>query len=120
MVWEGKEVVKYGRTMIGATNPLASAPGTIRCVGELVTDKIVGFQGMHGHQWSMAAVKLCGVEDAGGGCGVVLLELPWGLGYGGQCSGRWSGPLFGQDNCLVKHRHATMHCMYLAAFPAPL
>lgn len=31
-VWEGKEVVKYGRTLIGATNPLASAPGTIRCV----------------------------------------------------------------------------------------
>jgi hypothetical protein len=30
MVWEGKEVVKYGRTMIGVTNPLASAPGTIR------------------------------------------------------------------------------------------
>lgn len=29
-VWEGKEVVKFGRTMIGATNPLASAPGTIR------------------------------------------------------------------------------------------
>uniref|UniRef100_A0A383W1M7 Nucleoside diphosphate kinase n=1 Tax=Tetradesmus obliquus TaxID=3088 RepID=A0A383W1M7_TETOB len=30
MVWEGKSVVKYGRTMIGATNPLASSPGTIR------------------------------------------------------------------------------------------
>ena len=30
MVWEGKDVVKYGRTMIGATNPLASQPGTIR------------------------------------------------------------------------------------------
>ena len=29
-VWEGKEVVKYGRTLIGATNPLASAPGTVR------------------------------------------------------------------------------------------
>ena len=29
-VWEGKEIVKFGRTMIGATNPLASAPGTIR------------------------------------------------------------------------------------------
>ena len=29
-VLEGKEVVKFGRTMIGATNPLASAPGTIR------------------------------------------------------------------------------------------
>ena len=31
-VWEGKEVVKFGRTMIGATNPLASSPGTIRLI----------------------------------------------------------------------------------------
>uniref|UniRef100_A0A0D6R7Y5 Nucleoside diphosphate kinase n=1 Tax=Araucaria cunninghamii TaxID=56994 RepID=A0A0D6R7Y5_ARACU len=30
MVWEGKAVVATGRTIIGATNPLASAPGTIR------------------------------------------------------------------------------------------
>lgn len=30
MVFEGKDIVKTGRTMIGATNPLASAPGTIR------------------------------------------------------------------------------------------
>ncbi|KAJ1921341.1 nucleoside diphosphate kinase Ndk1 [Mycoemilia scoparia] len=30
MVWEGKEVVKTGRKMLGATNPLDSAPGTIR------------------------------------------------------------------------------------------
>jgi hypothetical protein len=30
MVWEGKEVIKTGRGLIGATNPLASAPGTIR------------------------------------------------------------------------------------------
>eukprot|EP00741_Cyanophora_paradoxa_P008179 tig00000025_g7915.t1 len=30
MVWEGKEVISTGRKMIGATNPLASAPGTIR------------------------------------------------------------------------------------------
>lgn len=29
-VWEGKDVVKQGRTILGATNPLASAPGTIR------------------------------------------------------------------------------------------
>ncbi|KAL4853430.1 ABC transporter G family member 7 [Chlorella vulgaris] len=29
-VFEGKDVVKTGRTMIGATNPLASAPGTLR------------------------------------------------------------------------------------------
>ena len=30
LVFEGKGVIGYGRTMIGATNPLASAPGTIR------------------------------------------------------------------------------------------
>eukprot|EP00640_Fibrocapsa_japonica_P007186 CAMPEP_0113936594 /NCGR_PEP_ID=MMETSP1339-20121228/3474_1 /TAXON_ID=94617 /ORGANISM="Fibrocapsa japonica" /LENGTH=200 /DNA_ID=CAMNT_0000939125 /DNA_START=127 /DNA_END=729 /DNA_ORIENTATION=+ /assembly_acc=CAM_ASM_000762 len=30
MVWEGKEVVSTGRKMLGATNPLESAPGTIR------------------------------------------------------------------------------------------
>ncbi|KAL9188614.1 hypothetical protein ACHAXT_006992 [Thalassiosira profunda] len=30
MVWEGKEAVSTGRKMLGATNPLASEPGTIR------------------------------------------------------------------------------------------
>lgn len=30
MVWEGKEAVKTGRKMLGATNPLESEPGTIR------------------------------------------------------------------------------------------
>jgi len=30
MVWCGIDVVKQGRAMIGATNPLASTPGTIR------------------------------------------------------------------------------------------
>lgn len=29
-VWEGKDVVKQGRVILGATNPLNSAPGTIR------------------------------------------------------------------------------------------
>ncbi|GMM35839.1 nucleoside diphosphate kinase [Saccharomycopsis crataegensis] len=29
-VWEGKDVVKQGRAILGATNPLSSAPGTIR------------------------------------------------------------------------------------------
>ena len=27
MVWEGLDAVKTGRAMLGATNPLASAPG---------------------------------------------------------------------------------------------
>jgi len=30
MVWEGKGVVAVGRSMLGATNPQESAPGTIR------------------------------------------------------------------------------------------
>jgi hypothetical protein len=30
MVWEGRGIVATGRKMIGATNPLASEPGTIR------------------------------------------------------------------------------------------
>lgn len=30
MVWEGKGVVATGRKMLGETNPLNSAPGTIR------------------------------------------------------------------------------------------
>lgn len=30
MVWAGKDVVKQGRKMLGATNPLDSQPGTIR------------------------------------------------------------------------------------------
>uniref|UniRef100_A0A1B6LW54 nucleoside-diphosphate kinase n=1 Tax=Graphocephala atropunctata TaxID=36148 RepID=A0A1B6LW54_9HEMI len=30
MIWEGENVVKAGRKMLGATNPLDSSPGTIR------------------------------------------------------------------------------------------
>ncbi|KAJ3091593.1 nucleoside diphosphate kinase [Quaeritorhiza haematococci] len=30
MVWAGKDAVKTGRKMLGETNPVASAPGTIR------------------------------------------------------------------------------------------
>ncbi|PVV00488.1 hypothetical protein BB560_005128 [Smittium megazygosporum] len=44
MVWQGKEVVKTGRKMLGATNPLESAPGTIR--GDFCVD--VGQNLCHG------------------------------------------------------------------------
>ncbi|PWY99608.1 putative YNK1-nucleoside diphosphate kinase [Testicularia cyperi] len=30
MVWEGKDVIRQGRRMVGATNPLEAAPGSIR------------------------------------------------------------------------------------------
>ncbi|TKA69854.1 Nucleoside diphosphate kinase [Cryomyces minteri] len=44
MVWEGRDVVKTGRSILGATNPLASAPGTIR--GDFAID--VGRNVCHG------------------------------------------------------------------------
>jgi nucleoside-diphosphate kinase len=31
MVWQGLDAVKTGRAMLGATNPLASAPGKGLC-----------------------------------------------------------------------------------------
>lgn len=30
LVWEGKDVIRQGRRMVGATNPLQSDPGSIR------------------------------------------------------------------------------------------
>ena len=44
MVWEGKGVVKGGRTLIGATNPAESLPGSIR--GDLCVD--IGRNIIHG------------------------------------------------------------------------
>ena len=44
MVWQGKAVVKTGRLIIGATNPLESAAGTIR--GDYCID--VGRNIIHG------------------------------------------------------------------------
>ncbi|KAJ0315532.1 hypothetical protein Brms1b_005985 [Colletotrichum noveboracense] len=44
MIWEGRDAVKTGRTILGATNPLASAPGTIR--GDFAID--VGRNVCHG------------------------------------------------------------------------
>jgi len=44
MVWEGRDAVKTGRTILGATNPLASQPGTIR--GDFAID--VGRNVCHG------------------------------------------------------------------------
>ncbi|XP_078153257.1 nucleoside diphosphate kinase 3-like [Carex rostrata] len=44
MVWEGEGVIKYGRKLIGATNPQASEPGTIR--GDLAV--VVGRNIIHG------------------------------------------------------------------------
>lgn len=53
MVWEGRDAVKTGRTLLGATNPLASAPGTIR--GDYAID--VGRNVCHGSDAVESAEK---------------------------------------------------------------
>ena len=53
MVWEGKSVVLTGRKIIGATNPLASEPGTIR--GDYCID--VGRNIIHGSDAVEAAQR---------------------------------------------------------------
>merc|ERR1712241_1361847 len=53
MVWEGKDVVKNGRVMLGATNPKDSLPGTIR--GDFCID--VGRNICHGSDSVESAEK---------------------------------------------------------------
>ncbi|KAI9220985.1 putative nucleoside-diphosphate kinase [Blastocladiella britannica] len=53
MVWEGKNAVKTGRVLLGATNPLDSAPGTIR--GDFAID--VGRNICHGSDAVESAEK---------------------------------------------------------------
>ena len=53
MVWEGKGVVATGRVLIGATNPAASVPGTIR--GDLCIE--VGLNIIHGSDAVESAQK---------------------------------------------------------------
>lgn len=53
MCWEGKEAVTFGRTMIGVTNPLRSAPGTVR--GDFGID--VGRNIIHGSDSTESAQR---------------------------------------------------------------
>merc|ERR1712189_78366 len=53
MVWEGKDVVKQGRQMMGETNPLASKPGSIR--GDFSID--IGRNIIHGSDSVESAKK---------------------------------------------------------------
>ncbi|KAG7031153.1 Nucleoside diphosphate kinase IV, chloroplastic/mitochondrial [Cucurbita argyrosperma subsp. argyrosperma] len=52
MVWEGEGVIRYGRKLIGATDPQKSEPGTIR--GDLAV--IVGRNIIHGSDGPETAV----------------------------------------------------------------
>jgi len=52
MVWEGKDAIKTGRVLLGATNPAAAVPGTIR--GDLAIS--VGRNICHGSDGPESAV----------------------------------------------------------------
>merc|ERR1711971_155824 len=56
MVWQGKDAVKQGRAMMGATNPCDSAPGTIRgdfCI-DTATKEIALWFGSDLNEYSLA------------------------------------------------------------------
>jgi len=53
MVWQGKGVIGAGRNLIGATDPLKSAPGTIR--GDFAVD--VGRNLIHGSDSAESAKR---------------------------------------------------------------
>ncbi|XP_071497196.1 nucleoside diphosphate kinase A 2-like [Diadema antillarum] len=53
MVWEGKDVVKQGRAMLGETDPLKSKPGSIR--GDYSID--MGRNIIHGSDSVETAIK---------------------------------------------------------------
>jgi nucleoside-diphosphate kinase len=57
MVWEGEGVVKYGRKIIGATNPANSEPGTVRGDYAIVTGRNI-IHGSDGPETAAAEIKL--------------------------------------------------------------
>ncbi|WP_078391172.1 nucleoside-diphosphate kinase [Shouchella patagoniensis] len=57
MVWEGESVVKTARQLIGATNPLEAAPGTIR--GDLAIQ--VSMNVVHGSDSVESAEREIGI-----------------------------------------------------------
>ena len=73
MVWEGKDVVKQGRAMIGATNPLQSAPGTIRGDFCIITGRNV----IHGSDAVESANREIALWFPEGICSYAQVAQPW-------------------------------------------
>jgi nucleoside-diphosphate kinase len=57
MAWEGPNVIATSRKMVGATNPAAAEPGTIR--GDLATD--IGRNIIHGSDSPESATRELGI-----------------------------------------------------------
>jgi nucleoside-diphosphate kinase len=53
MVWQGEQVIAMSRAMMGKTNPLEAAPGTIR--GDFAIEK--GYNVIHGSDSSESAAR---------------------------------------------------------------
>ncbi len=60
MVWEGNEAVAVARTMMGATDPVKAAPGTIR--GDFAT--VMAENVVHGSDGSQSAARENGLYHA--------------------------------------------------------
>jgi len=73
MVWQGKDVVKQGRAMIGATNPLQSTPGTIR--GDFCIE--VGRNVIHGSDAVDSAQREIALWFPEGVCNYTPALQPW-------------------------------------------
>lgn len=73
MVWQGKDVVKTGRKMLGETNPLASAPGTVR--GDYGID--VGRNVCHGSDSVESAEKEIALWFPAGVCSYKRAVAQW-------------------------------------------
>jgi nucleoside-diphosphate kinase len=58
MVWEGKDIVKISRDMIGATNPAGALPGTIR--GDYALE--IGMNVIHGSDSVQTAKREIGIH----------------------------------------------------------
>ena len=96
-VWEGKGVVASARKIIGATNPLASEPGTIR--GDFAIE--VGRNVVHGSDSPENGERETGAFEWGTG----YLQGPaeGGRNQCGRIGALWLTNVFAPPPCLHSH-----------------
>ena len=80
MVWEGRDAVKTGRVLLGATNPLASAPGTIRgdfaIVSTLTPQRTRDNDGVQDMKEKQAKTRKCRMSVATSATAPTLSRMP--------------------------------------------
>lgn len=73
MAWQGLGVISTSRQMIGATNPAAAAPGTVR--GDLAIQ--VGRNVIHGSDSQDSAVRELGIWFPESVANYQVANAPW-------------------------------------------